>query len=299
MKIRRLLFILMPFFLSTANAFAAAPSAENINDRLNSYTKQLSNIIPNAATEQNVYSDAWIGNFYPSSPMHFALGIEGGLTQLNMDDFNSVAKAFRIASVPETFPYPSLGINGKIGGFGIPFDMGVSFFTVDTAKLSNLLKGIDMQLFIVGGNIRFAILQGKGAWPVLSCGAAYYYSKSSIGTSSGDTFISFKNEAHILIAETQISKKFIFVTPFAGFRAIFVKSDSSFEWNNPSGILNNAGITVTSGKGSIKKEFSDQFIPQVFGGLGLTLGLIQFDTNVSYDIQNNLWSGGLSIRFQM
>lgn len=297
MNIKRF-FLTSLIFIFLSTSLFSGTALEDFTARLENYSAQLNKVIPNAATEQNVYSDAWIGNFFPSSPMHYAIGIEGGLTQLNMEDFSSAARKIDIFNVPETFSFPTLGINGKMGGFGIPFDFGVSFFTFDTSKVGRDIKGLDIMLFVLGGNIRFAVLTGQGAWPSLSLGASYFYSNSSLATSASDSSMNFRSEVHTISGEVQLSKKFIFVTPFVGFRAIFVKADTSYSWKSASP-LQNGGTPVYSSDGKITKELDADFIPQIFGGLGMTMGLIQLDTNFSYDFKNEIWNGGVSIRFQM
>lgn len=273
-------------------------STENINTRLDRFAIQLSHIIPNAATEQNVYSDAWIGYFVPSDTMHFAIGIEGGLTQWNMGDLFNSASSLHVYGIPETFAYPTLGINAKIGGFFIPFDLGVSFFTIDTRNFNELLKGMYMTMFVVGGNIRFAILRENEYIPCWSIGGSYYFSKGGLGCGNTSTGIDFDYETHILFAETQVSKKISFITPFAGYRAIFNCSNSSYSWRSADGILIDGTLTK-KGSGNVAVSFEDSFTSQVFAGFGLTLGMFQIDTNVSYDINHNIWNGGISARIQM
>lgn len=281
----------------SSTAFAQT-QLEQFNTHLDNLASQLNKVIPNAATEQNVYSDAWIGNFFPSVPMHFAAGIEFGLTKFDISELKEAANTLHISSVPNTLLYPTIGVNGKIGGFFLPFDVGFSFFTLDTSKMGNLLNGVNLNLFVIGGNFRYAILQGKGPLPKVSIGVGYYYSNGALGTNSNDSSIQMKYETQTLVAEAQVSKKLIFVTPFLGFRGIFVKSTTDYNWKSTINLGESASPTY-SGSGSQSVDFSKDFIPQVFGGVGLSLGLIQLDTNASYDFKNDIWNGGISVRFKL
>lgn len=276
------------------STFSFADPLSQMNSYLNNFTSQLNYVIPNSATENNVYSDAWIGKFIPSLPMHFAVGVEGGVTKLDMSDLCQAAELVHVSGLPSNFVFPTLGLNAKLGGIILPFDVGLSFMTFNTKDFGNLLKNIDFQFFIIGGNVRFAILQGKGILPKFSIGAGYYYSSGNIGKTTDNYGISVGYKTHTLVAETQLSKTFLFITPFIGFRAVFSKSDSSYNWKTTEGLTGEF-----SGGKTISTDFSDSFIPQVFGGVGLKLGVIQLDVNASWDFAHQIWNGGTSIRFQL
>lgn len=292
---RRIIFVVITSLLMAA-LYCQTPQ-KNINTCLYNFSTQLNNIIPNASTEQNVYSDAWIGYFIPSNTMHFAVGLEGGLTQINMDDLCTAATMMHVSGVPETFAYPTIGLNAKIGGIFIPFDLGVSFFTVDTRNLKELLSGIYMSLFVIGGDIRIPLIQESQYLPCWSIGAGYYFSKGGIGCGSPASGIDLDFETHTLFAQTQISKSFSFITPFIGYRGIFSNSNTNYYWRSADGLTIDGTLTK-KGSGSQNVSFENSFTSQIFAGFGLTLGMLQLDTNASYDINHNIWSGGLSIRIQ-
>ncbi|MCR5612447.1 hypothetical protein [Treponema sp.] len=295
MKLRKLLLAGISSCLISGAIFADPVS--DINTCLNNFSTQLNYVVPNAVTEHNVYSDAWIGKFVPSLPMHFAIGIEGGVTKLDVSDLAKAAEMVTITGFPSSLVFPTIGLNAKLGGIFLPFDIGLSFFSMNTKDLSFLQNQIDLSFFTLGGNIRWAILQGKGFCPKWSIGAGYYYSKGSVGKASNDYSISTSYITHILVAETQISKTIIFVTPYVGFRAIFTKAETNWAW---SASASSAGIGGTfSGAGKVTSEFMDSFIPQLYGGIGLKLALIQLDINGSWDFKNSVWSFGTSLRFKL
>lgn len=297
MKLRKTAFIFIFYSLFASIVFSQTPE-KNINNLLDNFNTQLNNIIPDASAQQNVYSDAWIGYLVPSDKMHFAIGLEGGLTQINMDDLYQAAKLIHVSGVPETFAYPTLGINAKAGGIFIPFDLGVSFFAADTRNFNELLSGIYLNMFVIGGDIRFAIIQENQYLPCWSVGAAYYFSKGGIGCGTSESGIDLDYETHTLIAQTQISKKLSFITPFIGYRALFSNTRSNYAWRSADGITIDGTLTK-KGSSSTSIDFLDSFTSQVFGGLGLSLGMVQLDTNASYDINHNIWNGGVSVRIQM
>lgn len=266
-----------------------ADTRDDVNMSMTKFTNKVMNTIPNACAQQNVYSDAWIGKIFPSLPPHFAVGFEGGITNMDLSDLYAAAQKLEISGFPTNMLYPTLGVNGKIGGLFLPFDIGLSFFTLDTQKTGINLTALDLEMFVIGGNIRFAILQGKGIMPVLSVGVGYYYSKGSLGKGTTAGTIKVNYDTQVIIAEAQLSKKIIFVTPFIGFRGIFSSTTAGYIWTSTK--------FDTSDSKSFTTNFGDTFIPQVFGGIGLSLGIIQLDANATYDFANTIWSFGLSLRF--
>lgn len=292
MKLKKSVSVFVCALIVSAVSFA--DPLQDMNSSLNNFASQLNHVIPNAVTENNVYSDAWIGKFIPSLPMHFAAGIEGGVTKLDMSDLCKAASMVKVGGIPSNFVFPTIGLNARLGGLFLPFDVGLSFMTFDTRHFGDLFKNLDLKMFVLGGNVRFAILQGKGLLPKFSVGVGYYYSSGNIGKSASDYGVSVGYKTHTLVAETQLSKTFFFITPFVGLRAVFSKAESSYDWNTKDGLSGQF-----KGSGSASTGFADSFIPQVFGGVGLKLGVIQLDVNASWDFMHQIWNGGASLRFQL
>lgn len=274
--------------------FAFSNELSDLNNCINNFRDELNSVIPNAATQTNVYADAWIGKFIPSLPMHFAVGIDGGITKFDISQLKKASDIVHITNMPSSLLFPTINANAKIGGIFLPFDIGFSIFYFNSKDLNNVFRNLDIDFFTVSGNLRWAILQGKGICPKWSIGAGYYYSKGSIGKSNGDSSIKFSYITQTFVAETQLSKTFLFVTPFIGFRAIFCDSDITCNWNSSIGISG-----MMRSEEHSKQEMFSNFTPQVFGGIGIKIGLFEIDVNGSYDFKHALWSAGTSLRFQM
>lgn len=276
------------------SSFAFSDDLSDLNDCINNFRDELNTVIPNAATQTNVYADAWIGKFIPSLPMHFAAGIDGGITKFDISELKKASDILHITNLPSSLLFPTINANAKIGGIFLPFDVGFSIFYFNSKDLNNIYKNIDIDFFTVSGNLRWAILQGKGICPKWSIGAGYYYSKGSIGKTTGSSSIKFSYVTQTFVAETQVSKKFLFVTPFVGFRAIFCDSDITCSWNSSLGIGG-----VLNSEEHDKQDMFSNCTPQIFGGVGISIGLIEIDVNASYDFKHTAWSAGTSLRFQM
>lgn len=293
---KKLLLLISTLFLSfNSNVFST--EVDTMNLHLENFTSNLNNVIPNALSGNNVYSNAWIGKFFPSLPMHFSVGVEGGVTKLDTSELSKAAKMVNISDIPTKLVFPTLALNAKIGGLFLPFDVGLSFMTLDTQSLNILKDSINLDYFTIGGNVRYAIIKDNLLLPTVSIGVGYYYSKGDIGKTNSQFGVNVGYKTKTILAEIQASKKIVFITPFIGFRAIFSKSESNYNWKTSSGLQ---AIDLTfNGSGNFTREYEDSFIPQIFGGVGLGLGLFQLDLNGSWDFANSIWNFGTSFRFKL
>jgi len=198
------------------------------------------------------WSPAHLGQF-----PHFGIGLSAGAAVLPYE-----AIAPLLAEIGETLPtglafvetfgipLPSAVIDARIGGFGIPFDIGLKFgFIPESAKAA--MGDVRVDHLAAGGDVRFAILQDKGWVPGLSIGAGYSYLKGGIhiaGVTGEDTTVDIhdlmvtyglKNplgtyelvyadpdldltwESHTVEAKVQLSKTLLIFTPHVGFGAAY------------------------------------------------------------------------------
>ena len=106
-----------------ADAFSAA-AVDSISDGLDDFSKELGFSIPQAAVQQNVYAEAFIGKIFPAVPPHFAVGIDAGLTHLNTSGLAKAADKLRISGVKDDLYLPVFNADIRIGGVIFPFDVG-------------------------------------------------------------------------------------------------------------------------------------------------------------------------------
>lgn len=292
---KRIILILTSIFISTGSFVFSQNAVNTMNSHMEDFTTTLNNVIPNTLTGNNVYSNAWIGKFFPSLPMHFSIGVEGGLTKLDTSSLSEAGKMVQIKNIPNSLFFPTLALNAKIGGLFLPFDVGLSFMTLDSNKLNILKDSVDLNYFTIGGNVRYCIVKDKLLLPEVSVGVGYYYSKGDIGKSTSLYGVNVGYDTKVFLGEIQASKKIVFITPFIGFRAVFSKSESNYNWKAGGSGLDG----VLNGSGSISHTYEDSFIPQVFGGVGIGLALFQLDINGSWDFANSIWNFGASFRFKL
>lgn len=140
-----------------------------IANGLNAFAGNILVAAPQAATQQNVWADAYIGKLFPSLPPHFGVGISIGGTKMDMTGLKDAATAFEgmindfvpdsgdssitdqlkgtvdFGSIPDIFVMPTVSIDARIGGIFLPFDIGISammtnpsLFSVDLSDPNSL-----------------------------------------------------------------------------------------------------------------------------------------------------------------
>ena len=203
------------------------------------------------------WSPAYLGQF-----PHFGIGLSAGAAVI---PYGAIVPL--LVEIGETLPtdlafletfgipLPSAVIDARIGGFGIPFDIGLKFGIIPEAAKA-AMGDVRVDHLAAGGDIRFAILQDKGWVPGLSIGAGYSYLKGGIhiaGVSGEDTTVDIYDimtvyggksalgtyelvysdpdldltwESHTVEAKVQLSKNLLIFTPHVGFGAAWAMKSS-------------------------------------------------------------------------
>ncbi len=176
MKLKRLALVITVSTLAAGTVFSqqgiSAEDKKNISDGLTDFSHVLLKAIPEAATQQNVWSDSHIGNIYPSGIPHFGGGLTFGGTLIDttglknagsiiMKEFsdsleNSLTSAAGVPvtvtsqiglTVPDKFVLPTATADLRIGGLVLPFDIGIcammtnpGLFSVDLSDPESIRK---------------------------------------------------------------------------------------------------------------------------------------------------------------
>ena len=155
--------------------------------------------LPESSTLLSFQPDAFIGNFFPSIPPRFTAGISASVTTVDTrfvaDDFTAMINDIISLvpddyspnvkfSIPQRIFLPNAAAQIRIGGFFLPFDFGVFGVTTTDNLINNITFddfSMDLAYTSVGGDIRYAIFEGRNILPKLSVGAGYIYSKYTLG----------------------------------------------------------------------------------------------------------------------
>jgi hypothetical protein len=191
--------------------------AGKINSGLEDFSKELQRTVPNVQTQQNVYSDAFIGKLFPEIPPHFAAGVNFGITQLNTEGLSDAVDGIQNIlnsvggltkgldldmSVPDSLILPTITADLRIGGLFLPFDFGITAMlsSMDAAKIDTGDKSSfrdlggnfsvsgssfsgEINFFTLGFDVRYALLEDSLVLPGLSVGAGYALSKGAVAVS--------------------------------------------------------------------------------------------------------------------
>lgn len=271
-----------------------------VKANMNKFSKDLLQVIPNVSLQQGVWPDAYIGKVFPGFPPHLGGGVTAGFANVKMTALNAAIKemedalSVKFPTLRETFLFPTITVDAKVGGLFLPFDIGLSVMKIPNLSLSKLGVPVTVDFFTVGGSFRYAILQGNVVLPQLSIGLGGYYSKGYINVGATDgSYINTNFDSKIFFLETQLSKQFLFVTPFIGLR--LAVSQANVSWD-----IKAASYTLAGGASyDFNKNFAESIQPSLFGGVGFNFLFFQTTLAASFDMRYKVWGANLSFRAKL
>ena len=289
------------------------PYTTTIN-ALDDFTDTIVDTVPNTQIQQNVWADSWIGNILPKP--NFGFGINAGVTKFDLTPLAKAAKALSMGNagdIPTNTVWPTLTVDARVGGFWLPFDVGFTAMSLDSSTLGLYQKSIDpgyFDLFMIGGDVRYAILKGGLMLPKLSAGLGVYHTSGTFGAEHDGSSAELDFSATTLVLSAQTSIKLLFFTPFAGARLML--TNSSADWKvhaNWAGMLNtdNAqieqaikyGILPSNFSGSSSSGFFSNVRPVLYGGFAFSFLLVDLTVSGSYDFITSIPSGAVSLRLSI
>ena len=186
---KNILAIAILFICFSVNAQESV-SKDSVTDQIVNFSNTLTSIMPENITALNVWPEAHIGKFFPAFPPHFGFGISAAGTLIDTsfakDTFDTLSKLILkdMTNIKLDFEckdimvLPTCAINARLGGFLLPFDIGV----FGIATIPDLLEKFNfgdfdasIDYFTFGGDIRYAIYEGNIFMPKVSLGVGYFY----------------------------------------------------------------------------------------------------------------------------
>ncbi len=298
-------------FLTKSGISTKTPYKTVVNG-LNDLTDVMTDVIPNAQLQQNVWADAWIGHILPKP--NFGFGVNAGVSKLKLDSLKSAGDALGMdmSGVPSTMVFPVATVDLRVGGFFLPFDVGFTISGLDTSKIGALDKAISpayFDFFTIGGDIRYAVLKGGAILPKVSVGLGVYHMSGHIGAEKDGSAAEMDFSATTLSLSAQVSKKLVFFVPFAGARVMFTSSSVNWKakanWKNilkTNGSLADAikyNILPQTFSGGTDKGLFEHVRPVIYGGFAFDLAVIDITVSGSYDFVSSIPSGAVSVRFAL
>ncbi|MCR4713348.1 MAG: hypothetical protein K5751_03095 [Treponemataceae bacterium] len=321
---------LIAVILIIATVFTAVMALDRaaLDEKMDSFATQLADFIPRSISNMNLWADAHIGNIIPLNGLpHLGAGATAGGVLIPTDLITTFKDAFPKGTKEwELFPLPALSFDARVGGFVLPFDVGIHLMALESyekefwdvkAEMTNLLT--------YGGDVRFAIIQEGVVAPALSIGVGYTKAKGEFIITTTDTLpdsalsaatailgtndeedayteLNVAYDTSIYTATVQLSKKILLLTPFVGARAIVQNGvyNYSYSYGEIDGVTNNGSTTKT-----IEKSFSFNNLANsdikysVFAGLGVDFLIIQTTVGANYDFKDKSWAGSISIHVKI
>jgi len=335
-----MVFILIMFGFTLSPLMAQINYSDFEND-FQAFSDAIASSLPFNAAVGLQWSDAYIGNF-----PHFGVGATLGATFIPWDAAKDVANEFGIdfsslyPGLVENLgmPLPAWCVEGRIGGLGFPFDIGVKigYLPKDAAVL--LPKDMTFDYLLVGADFRYGILEDSVATPALSVGVGVNYmsgtvtykgiagSSQVIDTGIGGNYnylrvtdpdVTFFWRALSVDVKAQLSKNLLFITPYIGAAASYTvyaeaggglsstveRSSDNTNWfavdsNDSQQIESLIGADV-SGTHITVTSAANGWGLRAFGGVAFNLLIIKIDLHAMYNILNSALGFSVNVRAQL
>jgi len=321
-----------------------------IQNALTDYANELSLSLPFNSTVGLNWSDAYIGQLLELPP-HFGFGVTVGFTPFDMNAMGSFFEAIgydnplsilsdylnmggkELATMVGS-PLPAYTFDARLGGFGIPFDIGLKIGVLDSNELlkmdlikntpelngmTDIFNNIHLDYLLIGGDFRYGILNGESFPIKLSVGVGYNHMSTSFrikteipafeyntlaGKISMDTpelFLSMNT--NLIEAKAQVSFPLFIITPYAGIGAGYSWTNVSFGLDGTNLNASEAvkafladeyGITDVDKDGFSTTIEKSDFLLRAFGGLSLDLFVFRIDLGLNLNLTNLLKGGDVA-----
>lgn len=244
---RCIVFILLLCAITLPLTAQLSYTYDELVDNFQAFADGVATTLPFNALMGLNWSDAYIGNF-----PHFGAGLTLGFTIMPYGSLSDTLDQFGIdlSGVGNEevgnmlkdigMPFPAIALEGRIGGFGIPFDIGVKFGYYSRDWVAPALpEGLIIDYLLAGADVRFRLIKGALIVPEVSIGggATYQYGSFYIpgllgddieitdvpdGPSStatlalADPSLNFNWKTFVIDLKAQASWDLFLVTPYVG-----------------------------------------------------------------------------------
>jgi hypothetical protein len=232
-------------------------------------------------------------------------------------------------------PLPAYTVEARLGGFVLPFDMGVKVgYLPDKAKMF-LPANLGVNYLLLGADVRFSLVKEKGFLPDISIGGGYNYMNGGVtvkGILSGTQTIAsvagnditlsnpnlnFNWQANVIDLKAQASKKLLFITFNLGTGASYAISSAGGGLEadvlyggvpiTPTDIQNIIDFYTALGQeppdvsatGFLVSSKANGWGFRAFGGLSFNLFILKLDLNAMYNFTSGSLGASVNARIQL
>jgi len=294
-------------------AYGQTSNVSTLTDGLNTFVNNATASLPFASAAGLDWSDAYIGSIV-GVPPHFGIGLVTGATTLPGKNISPLVSALGGSLPFADVPVPLAAVNARIGGFLLPFDVGLKVGAIPGGLTLNNYN-ITYQNY--GFDVRYALFQGEPLLPDVSVGAGVDYFATEITTPSLSSSASFTSGANTLTvagpkavldlsavtfeAKVQVSKSLLIVTPYLGLSALVGSSTAKASVNaQVSGVnATNWNVPGLSSTGFSQSNSQAAFGLKVYGGTSINLFVFKLDLQGLYSFLDGAYGGTIGARFQL
>lgn len=317
--IRRSVLVLMLVFATvfSVSAQETISSPQVIRDSFSTFAQTFSDTLPlNSAIGLN-WSDAYIGQLFPIPS--FGVGLTTGVTVIPVSAFNQLrddlgldaSDAFgRLPGVG--LPLPGWVVDARLGGIGLPFDIGLKFGGMPSVDLG----GFTAEYRSLGFDARYAVLEGGLILPKVSLGIGFNYLTGGVGlplrtgplevTRQGGNYtldnpaLDLNWSARHFDVKGEISKGFVIVEPHLGIGVSYGTTETTmgFRGNSTDAAGTTDGVRFTENGITVTQENTGA-TTRVFGGVKLNLAIFKLDFGVIHGLGTGIWGGTVGARVQL
>jgi hypothetical protein len=275
-------------------AFSQAEVALDVfKDGLLAFLDDINLSLPDSTVSGVTWSDAYIGQLV-SVPPHFGAGLALGVSRFRVSGLKESLKLVGTDLSVDELIFPTLALEGRIGGFILPFDIGVRFGFLPKVEL----QGIGVDYLHYGADIRYALVKENLILPNISLGLGYYGTSGNIsyqftfeqltgidypGRTAGKAEkLEIDFNTNVIDGRLQVSKSFLVVTPYAGFGLSYDITNSSYKLINETDTASEKGWQY-----------------RAFGGLSFNIVVVKIDLSGMYNFKSENWGANLGLRVQL
>jgi len=227
---------------------------------------------------------------------------------------------------------PAYTAEGRVGGFFLPFDIGFKIGYLPPVGLWG--SGMNMNYLLVGGDIRYAVLDSS-IWPKVSVGIGLNYMNAGVGGKAGSAQeisyyngtstdsikiekpdVNLKWNTFALDFKAQISKSFFIITPYLGLGGSYAWSSAGYtvdatikkgngdpltqtEINTIKAYLSGVDGVDISSSGVSSMIDNSAFSFRAFGGFSVNMAVFRLDLTGLYSFLDQNYGASLGFRFQL
>ena len=286
--------------------------ARTLNDQIEKLVRNVSNLLPDSTTLQNVWS------LSPSNSGNwFALGASASISWMEMsqvskirDGLGEFADNHNITRFPTDIPFlPGVAFDLRFGRRNIDFGFTGMWLNenilIDWVGTSFLGEGSHFSYRQFGFDFRYLLYDGTNApkplIPNVYAHAGYYFTWINFGIAAGSEWVDteFVNDSFVLGAQVSSDAwKVALFRPYLGIKMIASKTYSGYEWQTQRPVMIDDEVYLNGANYvSGGKEGDFYLYCQLYGGVGINFALPHLLTlGVSYNPVTDHFSVNMSLR---